>query len=188
MLITAKQVNNSIVKLRKKPIREANLTPEQAILDKDLTNYLLNAIRITSGSDIWHYRITNNHLRDTRGNIVGAWIQISRIPPFTNPNLYEFVDFKCHYDFSEPCYLYYAFGRDKGEFRSKYFKASSTGIKQTLISIFKSLYFAGSTPNLDKVIDIRKLTNFKESDKFKEVVEFKELSKRKNKLEVIWYK
>jgi hypothetical protein len=157
-MITSKQVNEAIVKLRKRPIRESSLTLDQAKLDKELTDALINAIRVTTGKDVWQFRITNNYLRDNSGNVVGSWIQVSRNPPSSVPKLYEFVDFKCYYDFKAPCYLYYAFGRDRGEFKSKTFKASSTSIKQTLISIFKTLYFTGSTPNLDKVIDITKLS------------------------------
>lgn len=158
-MITSKKVNEAIVKLRKKAISEANLTPEQSSLDKSLTQYLIDAIKATTGKDTWQFRVTNNNIRNSSGNVVGSWIQVSRNPPSSVPKLYEFVDFKCYYDFKDQCYLYYAFGRDRGESKSKTFKASPTSIKQTLVSIFKSLYFTGNVPNLDKVIDITKLSN-----------------------------
>jgi hypothetical protein len=132
-----------------KTIIEA-LTPEQ--LDKEFTNYLIETIKVVTGG--WKFKIINKNLVEN-GKKVGAWLQISRIPPGSVPKLYEFIDFKCRYDFSEPCYLYYAYGRDKGEFKSKTFKVTEKNIKQKLVSVFKKLYFDGKTPNLDKVIDTR---------------------------------
>lgn len=155
-MITSKKINKALIVFKKRLISEANSTPE-SILDKNLTQYLIEAIKTTTGKDVWQYKLTNNYLKDNSNNIVGSWIQVSRIPPSTVPNLYEFVDFRCYYDFKETCYLYYAFGRDRGEFKSKTFKASLTSIKQTLVSVFKQLYLTNNTPNLDKVIDISKL-------------------------------
>lgn len=153
-MITSKKVYEEI---ESRLINEESLTSDQASLDKMLTESILGAIRMTTGKDIWQYKVTNKYTKDNSGNVTGSWIQISRTPPASVPKLYEFVDFKCYYDFKDPCYLYYAFGRGSGEFKSKTFKASQANIKQTLISVFKSLYFTNGVPNLDKVIDTSKL-------------------------------
>lgn len=127
------------------------LTPEQ--LEKEFIEYLVDMINEVTGG--WKYNRPVNKNLVENGKKVGAWFQISRIPPGSVPKLYEFIDFKCRYDFSEPCYLYYAYGRDRGEFKSKTFKVTEKNIKQKLVSVFKKLYFDGKTPNLDKVIDVR---------------------------------
>jgi hypothetical protein len=109
---------------------------------------------------IWKFKLNTKYLKDNLGkNITGVWIQVSRTPPPHIPKLYEFIDFKVYFDFTSPCYLYYAYGRDRGEFKSKTFKSNSSKIRRGLINVFKSLYFESDkkTPRLASVVDISKL-------------------------------
>jgi hypothetical protein len=150
-LIKARDIINSIDE-------SAPFTDEQKKTDQLVTNYLIEAIRTVTGKDKWDIRVNSQPMYNSSGSVIGSWVKIYRTPPRVVPNLYEMIDFKFSFDFSSPCYLYYAYGRGGGEFKSKTFKTSMVSVRQNLVTVFKSLYLDNfSVPNLDKVIDIKKL-------------------------------
>ena len=150
-MIKARDIINSIVE-------SAPFTDEQKKTDQLVTNYLIEAIRTVTGKDKWDIRVNSQPMYNSSGSVIGSWVKIYRTPPRAVPNLYEMIDFKFFFDFSSPCYLYYAYGRGGGEFKSKTFKTSMASVRQNLVTVFKSLYLDNfSVPNLDKVIDIKKL-------------------------------
>ena len=53
---------------------------------------------------------------------------------------------------------YYQYGRNSGEIKKKEFMSNLSNVRQDLLRFGKQVYFDSSgVPNLDKVIDIKKL-------------------------------
>ena len=139
-------------------LEESGLTVDQQKIEKIVTDTLISVINEITKMDKWQYKFINDYKRDFSNNINGMIISIRRIPPSSVPNLFEQFDLKFDFDFKDKCVMYYQYGRNSGEIKKKEFMSNLSNVRQDLLRFGKQVYFDSSgVPNLDKVIDIKKL-------------------------------